>query len=355
MSSVDVTNELRLAKPRAPEQLRERVMALSERPVREPRFSFSLPSRYTARRLALVAVPAVVAVAVGGAVIHGIANSGAPQPEVARGRLAQPTNTVPVFDAATPRVTATVPFGSRSLEKAPLPSLRALPPNLTRLQHYQAALTVRVDGLDALSPSTQKAMRIARALGGYVVSANFNAAKEGASALVFKIPVGHVQQAIAKFSALGTIAAQNIQITDLQVQFNRVVKQIGATRVAIAKIDDRLADTSLSNEERVRLEQRRARLAATARGAQDEPRAHRAPRRARHRLPWADHERGGRGRQAGAPRPARPRAPRRRKHPAKGGFVGAVRADRPRPDPADRACCLPPRPGRTSRCRPPPA
>ena len=143
-----------------------------------------------------------------------------------------------------------------------MPSLRALPPNLTRLQHYQAALAVRVDGLDALSPSTQKAMRIARALGGYVVSANFNAAKEGASALVFKIPVGHVQQAIAKFSALGTIAAQNIQITDLQVQFNRVVKQIGATRVAIAKIDDRLADTSLSNEERVRLEQRRARLAA---------------------------------------------------------------------------------------------
>ena len=86
MSSVDLTNELRLAKPRAPEQLRERVLALSERQVREPRFSFSLPSRYTARRLALVAVPAVVAVAVGGAVIHGIANSGAPAAEVRSGR-----------------------------------------------------------------------------------------------------------------------------------------------------------------------------------------------------------------------------------------------------------------------------
>jgi hypothetical protein len=154
-----------------------------------------------------------------------------------------------------------VPFG-RSLEKAPTPSLSALPPNLTRLQHYQAAMTVRVDGLDALSPSTQEAMRIARALGGYVVSAKFNAAKQGNSALLFKIPIGHVQQAIARFSALGTITAQDIQITDLQTQFNRVVKQIGATRVAIAKIDDRLADSSLSNEERVRLEQQRARLAA---------------------------------------------------------------------------------------------
>ena len=91
MSSVDLTNELRLAKPRAPEQLRERVMALSERPVREPRFSFSLPSRYTARRVALVAVPAVVAVAVGGAVIHGIANSGAPTAcrPLAAGRLSR--------------------------------------------------------------------------------------------------------------------------------------------------------------------------------------------------------------------------------------------------------------------------
>src|SRR5215216_5971819 len=79
MSSVDLTNELRLAKPRAPEQLRERVMALGERPVREPRFSLSLPSRYTVRRVAFVAAPAVVAVALGGAVIHGIANSGAPE------------------------------------------------------------------------------------------------------------------------------------------------------------------------------------------------------------------------------------------------------------------------------------
>ncbi len=65
MSSVDLTNELRLAKPRAPEQLRERVLALSERPVREPRFSFSLPSRYTVRRVAFVAAPAIVAVALG--------------------------------------------------------------------------------------------------------------------------------------------------------------------------------------------------------------------------------------------------------------------------------------------------
>jgi hypothetical protein len=259
MSSVDLTNELRLAKPRAPEQLRERVLALSERPVREPRFSFSLPSRYMVRRVALVAVPAVFAVAVGGAVVHGIANSGAPKQqsvhaEATRTRI----STVPVFDAATPKPSA---IGAQPLEKVTA-QRSALAPSQNRLQQYEAAMTVRVDGLDELSPSTQKAMRIARGLGGYVVSAKFNAAKQGTSALVFKIPVGRVQQAIARFSQLGTIAAQNIQITDVQTQFNLLVKRIGVLRVAIAKVDDRLADPALSNEERVRLEQRRARLAA---------------------------------------------------------------------------------------------
>ena len=105
MSSVDLTNELRLAKPRAPEELRERVRALSERPVREPRFSFSLPPRYTVRRVALVAVPAVVALGVGGAGIHGLANSGSPtvQHQVAKASGGSAESiTAPTYDTAAP-------------------------------------------------------------------------------------------------------------------------------------------------------------------------------------------------------------------------------------------------------------
>jgi hypothetical protein len=280
MSSVDLTNELRLAKPRAPEQLRERVLALGERPVREPRFSFSLPSRYSVRRVAFVAAPAVVAVAVGGAVIHGIANSGSPAAKSDSGALAQahlpvrgakhqvfgsseekrildtagaPTSTTQFSEQIPKALTA---HGARGVPFSPLA------PSPTRLQRYQASLTVRVDGLDGLSSSTQQALHITRSLGGYVVFSRFNAAKEGVSSLVVKIPIGHVQQAITRFSALGTIAAQNIQIADLQAQFNQLVKRIGALRVAIAKVDDQLASTSLSNEDRVKLEQRRARLAA---------------------------------------------------------------------------------------------
>jgi len=254
MSSFDVTGELRLAKPRAPEQLRERVMALSERPVREPRFSFSLPSRSTVRRVALVAAPAMVAVALGGAAIHGIANSGAPQQSVSA--EAGPVNTVPAFDAATPKRSIN---GAKTLSRG-APVTPALPPSTNRLQHYQASLTVRVDGLDGLSASTRKAMRITRSLGGYIVGAHLTKAKEGYSSLTVRVPVDHVQRAIARFSQLGTISAQDIQITDLQAQFNRLVKRIGALRVAIGKVDDRLADASISNEERVKLEQQRARL-----------------------------------------------------------------------------------------------
>jgi hypothetical protein len=116
MSSFDVTSpvvrELRAARPRAPEQLRERVTALSVRPEPRPRFSFSMPSRFTVRRVALVAAPALVAVGVGGALIHGIANSGSSGQGVTQAPAHEregleaptgPTSTVPVYDAGAPR------------------------------------------------------------------------------------------------------------------------------------------------------------------------------------------------------------------------------------------------------------
>lgn len=271
MSSFDLTSpvvrELRAAKPHAPEALRERVLASAGR---EPEARFTLPSWFTVRRVALVAVPACLAVAVGGALIHGIANSGSPNRQVAvhaEALKSRPpvfsiaTPTVPTFDSAsgshataTPRVfTPIVPHNA----------VEQLAPSKSRLQDYRASLTVRVNGLDALSPSTQKAMRTARALGGYVVTAHYGAAKQGRSELVFRIPITRIQQAIARFSALGTISAQDIQITDLQRQYNQQVKQINALRVAIAKVDDKLANPSLSNADRVVLQQQRKRLVAT--------------------------------------------------------------------------------------------
>lgn len=78
MTSNSVVLELRAARPRAPGALRERVSALGEP---EPRFS--LP-RLQWRRVALVAVPACLAVAIGTALIHGALHTSSPGREAAR-------------------------------------------------------------------------------------------------------------------------------------------------------------------------------------------------------------------------------------------------------------------------------
>src|SRR5215210_2663917 len=87
MSSFDLTSpivrELRAAKPVAPESVRERVVAVARR---EPEARFALPSRYSLRRFALVAVPAAFAIAVGVPVIHGLVSSGTPQPQISASR-----------------------------------------------------------------------------------------------------------------------------------------------------------------------------------------------------------------------------------------------------------------------------
>src|SRR6266542_4317438 len=240
MTSFDLTSpvvlELRAARPRAPEALRERVHS--------------------------VAVPACIVAAVGAALIHGIvtgAGSSQKQASVKEGVQNWPT-----LKTRAPRssdhalrtaIPAPAPAGSNSLTFGP-----TLAPSKTRLQNYRAALTVRVDDIDALSSATQDAMRITRALGGYVVSAHFGATRSGRSSLVVRVPIDQVQQAIARFSDLGKIAAQNIRITDRQAQVDQLGKHIDSLRVRIAKVDDRLADPFLSNEERVQLELKRARL-----------------------------------------------------------------------------------------------
>src|SRR5215212_9569056 len=122
MSSFDLTSpvvrELRAARPVAPESLRERVAART-RP--EPEARFSLPSWHSVRRVALVAVPACLAIAIGVPLIDGLVNSGSsPTVEASRpatyttqagygtdrGNVAPhrarvaPTTTVPTWDGA---------------------------------------------------------------------------------------------------------------------------------------------------------------------------------------------------------------------------------------------------------------
>src|SRR5436190_22539953 len=84
MSVSELILELKRSRPPAPAALRERVAELA---AREPRrdWSWSLP-RWPARRLALVLVPACLALAVLGALAAGLATSGSTdQNAVSRG------------------------------------------------------------------------------------------------------------------------------------------------------------------------------------------------------------------------------------------------------------------------------
>ena len=257
MTSSSVALELRAARPRAPETLRERVAALGEP---EPRFA--LP-RVQWRRVALVAVPACVVVAVGAALIHGAFHTSSSPRLDATAQPAKHDNTLN-FESV---------FGQKRNQKAGIPQAlaskgaarpsSAIPPNSSRLQDYRASLIVRVKDVDALSSQTQKAMRTTRALGGYVVRTSFDARKEGRSFLVVRVPIAKVQRAIASFSSLGTIVAQHISISDLTNRVDTLGNQIDKLRIRIAKIDDQLASGSLTNTQRVALELQRARLART--------------------------------------------------------------------------------------------
>src|ERR671931_335138 len=74
MLSPELALELRAARPSASPELRARVREVAARE-EPPRRRFTLPPL---RRFALVAVPVAIAIAVGGALVHGLTESGAP-------------------------------------------------------------------------------------------------------------------------------------------------------------------------------------------------------------------------------------------------------------------------------------
>src|SRR4051794_26477515 len=118
MLSPELALELRAARPRASAELRGRVLEVAGRdqPRRAPRFL--LPPL---RRVALVAVPAALAVAVGGALLHGMTHNGTPTRSAARPLQGQNS------------------AGAVRTQKGPatrLNNLQALSPTAGRLEQY---------------------------------------------------------------------------------------------------------------------------------------------------------------------------------------------------------------------------
>ena len=123
MTSDAILAELR-GLPGAPETLRERVLALPEP---QPRVAWSLP-RLDLRRFVLVATPAVLALGLGAAALHGL-RAGGSSPEFAAIERTPPASST--RELAPGAAHGGAAFGANAGVSPQ--ALKALPPSSTRL------------------------------------------------------------------------------------------------------------------------------------------------------------------------------------------------------------------------------
>lgn len=221
-----IARELRASKPAAPPGLRERVAAL--RPELRKKW---LPRVAPPRRAVLVLASACVVAGAGAALVHGLVAGGTRPAK--RAQASAP--------AAKPLAAPSVGHPLQEFRSS-IPAGRGTLAAGLRLERHDVRLRVRVRDVANLSDATAAAMGTTRRLGGYIASANFSepTRRRGVSSLVVMIPVDRLQQAIQRFSKLGTIVAQHIAIKDLQRQVDeestvltRLERQIRRVRSAL--------------------------------------------------------------------------------------------------------------------------
>jgi hypothetical protein len=211
MSRPDLLNDLRTARPTAPEELRERVRAIAAgetRPRRRPSWKLGVVVAFAA---GLAVAAAIVATRGGG------------------NESARPTADQTLSAEAAPTLGSPAPQAKArdSVHGSAIPA-----PSTSRAQRYRASLELRVANADEVASASRQAQAIARSLGGYVQSANVDArGKSGYASLRLRVPRARVQDAVARLSQLGTIVAEAVSVEDLQAQVNagdRLVERLQA-------------------------------------------------------------------------------------------------------------------------------
>ena len=236
--SPDLIHELAASRPAAPPVLRARVRELAGR---EPARSGWSWRRLDLRRVALVAAPAAVALALVSAGAIGLSRSDDATVITDEGRVESFSGEPPVA----------VPRGR---------TLPATPAATDRARRISATLTVEVDDSDSVARATQQALDVTRALGGYVVSSTVTTGQNAAGTMTLRVPVGNVQRAIAQLSALGEIVAQQVQVEDLQQTLDGLRARRASLAAQIARITARLESDALDAETRAALVARRQTL-----------------------------------------------------------------------------------------------
>jgi hypothetical protein len=311
--SPDLIQELQASRPVAPAALRTQVreMAAAES-APPPSVSIWSRLRVPVRRVALVAVPAALALSIVTAGVLGLSRSrervggeNAPTSVLVAKQLIPKGTPWSVVASQTMYAPSTIPRGEVEVGAIADPSYLAgraasadifpgqqftatdfaasdtlsvdsqvagavtrdgttqdstVGPSPDRAQRVSATLTVEVRDSDAVSRAAQDALELTRSLGGHVVSASVATGDEGSASLTVRVPVDEVQQAIVQLSGLGRIVSQQVTIDDLQETLDSLERRESSLRAQIARINARLETESLDAETRAVLEARRARL-----------------------------------------------------------------------------------------------
>jgi len=237
----ELAAQLRLETPAMPERARREVLATTAAAA-PPQTGWFSP-----RRLAVLAVPAAVGLSLALALVVGLNSALSGPRSDNRAASAKPTASTEQLEWVAPSEDARDSNRLRSTGPAPTGG---------RAQDYSATLRLLVDGTDDLSATTQRALRTARRLGGYVVSVEYLTPEpgEGSAAIRLRIPVSRVQAASVQFSGLGRILAQETRISDLQQPLDDLTRQIRRIQERIAQLRVQLGRPNISSSERARLE-----------------------------------------------------------------------------------------------------
>jgi hypothetical protein len=256
MTTADLTEQLRAARPVAPGALHERVREIAAREAEPP----ARPRAHLPRLPRLrIALPAAAATALAAAAFLAVVR---PEHQPHRETATQPPAATAASQVgrAAPARAKSAGDSARAQVHAAAAGAAAPSPTTGRAQDYQAQIGLEVENDDALSRATRQAMTITRSLGGYVVSAQYASGGAGTAALTLRVPTERVQEAIAQLTALGRITSQQVQIQDLQEQLDGLDRQIATLRQRIAHLTALLADPLLTPERKAELEARRAQL-----------------------------------------------------------------------------------------------
>ena len=208
MSQRDLAAELRAARVEAPPEVRERVRLIAAAAPAPPR-------RLTWRRGLVLALPVAAAVAATIVVTRPSHHRQAFAPQVER-KAEAPTGTA-VNGAAAGTARA-----------------MAVPSSPNRVQVVGTTLSLRTRDV---SDGVKRAVRIASSLGGYPVSVHAETQGKAATAdLTLKVPRAHVQEAMSRLAALGTIVAENVDVQDETAGLNATDRQIARLQRQLAEL-----------------------------------------------------------------------------------------------------------------------